>query len=80
MPALPSGPSSVAIDAEGRAEWRTVASASTLSVEGATAWRVFDADLAPVASGSGDASAVAVPAGGYIVLFGGPGTAVRLLR
>ncbi len=80
VPALPSGPSSVAIDAEGRCEWRTVASASTLSVEGAAAWKVFRADLAPAASGSGDATAVAVPAGGYVALFGAAGTAVQVVR
>ena len=80
VPALPSGPSSVAIDAEGRAEWRTVTGASPLAIEGAAAWKVFDAVLAPVASGLGDASAVPVPAGGYIVLFGPAGTTVRVVR
>jgi hypothetical protein len=80
VPVLPSGPSSVAIDAAGRAEWRTVASASTLSVEGAAAWKVFGADLAPVAAGTGASTAVAVPAGGYVALFGTPGTAVQVGR
>ncbi len=80
VPALASGPSSVAIGPDGRAEWRMVASASTLAVAGAKDWKVFDADLAPVASGSGDAPKVAVSAGGYVVLFGAAGTTVHIVR
>jgi CubicO group peptidase (beta-lactamase class C family) len=67
------GSAPVIIGPEGWATWRTVRKTSSLSTEGASAWKVYDADLAPVGAGDGDAVTVSVPAGGHVALFGPAG-------
>jgi hypothetical protein len=79
VPVIAAGPpASVTIGAEGWAEWRTVAAAGRVDVTGATDWKVYDQELAPVSAGSGPVTGQQVPAGGYLVVFGAPGTTVAV--
>ena len=78
VPVLATGANAVAIGSEGYAEWRSVAAASTLGVAGATAWKLFDAKLALIAAGVGNATTVAGPAGAYLEIFGAAGTHVTV--
>ena len=75
---LAAGAGTVSVGHEGYVEWRTLAAGGGVTTSGATAWKVLGADLALVAAGSGDASVVAVPAGGYLVLFGDPHDAIAV--
>lgn len=79
VPEISAGfPASVTIGAEGWAEWRTVATAGRVDVAGATDWRVYDEDLVPLSSGAGSVTRQHIPAGGYLVVFGSPGTTVAV--
>jgi hypothetical protein len=78
VPVLASGANVVTIGAEGYAEWRSVAAASTLGVAGAAAWKLFDAKLAVIASGVGNATSATAPAGAYLEVFGKAGTNVAV--
>lgn len=78
VPVLAGGTSDVAIGAEGYAEWRTIPAGASLALTGASAWKLFDADLAPLTEGSGDAAGVVAPAGAYLAVLGSPGTTARV--
>src|SRR5262249_30416032 len=69
---LSDGTSTVTIAADGYAEWRAVATASTpVDIEIVTtgAWRAYDPSFRPLANGSGDAEISLPPGSGlaYIV-------------
>ncbi len=67
---MPVGSSLVTIGAEAYAEWRRMSVASALSVSGASAWKLFDADLKLLDAGSTDLVGHSVPAGSYVLLYG----------
>lgn len=75
---LDPGSTSVQIGERGYAEWRRVPQAARVSIAGATAWRVFDADLTTISAGTDDPGVVDVPAGAMVLLWGDAGTAVRV--
>lgn len=67
----------VTIGEEGLAEWRRVPTAGMVTITGADAWKLFDAGLALLASGTGNGSPSA-PAGGYLLLYGSAGTEIAV--
>ena len=73
VPVLALGANTVTIGTEGYAEWRSVAAASALAIAGTDTWKLYDADLALVASGVGNAASVAATAGAYLEVFGKAG-------
>ena len=76
VPLLPPGTTAVTIGAEGYAEWGQVGPAATLAVTGASAWKLYDAEGAPLGAGTGDVSGLAAPAGALLVVFGAPADGV----
>ena len=72
--------SAVTIDGAGFAEWRQVPVAGSIAISGATAWKLYDPDLnvPPIASGSGDGTAIVATAGSYLMLFGSPNATVKV--
>ena len=50
VPALGAGSSTIIIGSEAYAEWRKLPASGTVSVSGATAWKLFDKDFALKAS------------------------------
>jgi len=84
VPVLPAGAtSSVAIGAEGYAEWRSVqlgGSPVQLSISGASAWRLYDKSFTTLTSG-GASGRPLVPSGtglAYLMLFGNRGGSVTV--
>jgi len=82
VPVLPRGATTaVPIGPERYAEWRSVqagASAVSVSVSGATAWRFYDASFLPLGNG-GATGEVVLPAGaglGHLMLYGTAGGSV----
>lgn len=73
--ALGSGSTAVTVGADGLAEWRSVPQPGSVSVRGASHWKLYDAELTPITSGSGDGTATA-PAGALLVVFGAAGNVV----
>ena len=78
VPALPVGDSAVTIGGEGFAEWRRLPVGGTVTMTGASAWKLYDAELKLLASGAGNGSAGAAPAGAYLLLYGAPDAAITL--
>ena len=78
VPVLTSGANSITIVEEGYAEWRSLSAAASLTIAGAVAWKLYDADLALVEQGVGNASAIAAPAGSYLEIFGTAGSRVTV--
>ena len=77
VPMLTAADSAVLIDDEGLAEWRKLAAAGSVTITGASAWKLYDADLKLLASGS-DGGPVSAVAGAYLLLYGAPNTAITL--
>ncbi|MCX5973506.1 MAG: serine hydrolase [Coprothermobacterota bacterium] len=80
VPTLAAGSSTVTIGSEGFNEWRTLPATSSVSIDGASEWRLYDADFKQIASGPGSGSAV-LPGSGtaaYLMLFGSPGATISL--
>lgn len=75
---LPPGRHTIRIGAQGYGEWREASRAGTVSVRGADAWYVYDADLAVLSYGYRRAVDVEVPAGGMLLVLGEPGAAINL--
>ena len=67
--ALVAGTNAVPIGDEGYAEWRTVPAQCVLSTTGATAWKLFDANLKLVPEGRNDATAHSATAGSRLLLY-----------
>ena len=76
--ALSVGGNSVAIGAEGYAEWRKLAAPGTLTTSGASAWNLYDKDFKLLKSGSGNAVTVSDPAAVYLTLWGPANGAVSV--
>ncbi len=69
---------SVAIGSRGFVEWRRVLTAQTVNLSGQSAWKVYDASLVPVDSGSAAPARVTLTADSYLVLFGAAGTVIAV--
>lgn len=78
IPSAAKGASTLAIDADGNAGWLRFPTAGSVTTVGADAWKAFDASFALVASGGGDAKAVTVESGGFLVLFGAPAKVIAV--
>jgi len=78
VPALPIGDSAVVIGGEGLAEWRQLPTAGSVTIAGASAWKVYGADLALLASSINHGDGSAVPEGAYLLLYGAPNATVTL--
>jgi CubicO group peptidase (beta-lactamase class C family) len=80
VPLLADGPSTVTIGDEGFSEWCKLPASGSVFINGASEWRLYDADFNQTASGTGNGSAV-LPGSGtaaYLMLFGLPGTTLTL--
>jgi len=78
-PQLAAGPNTVTFGAEGYAEWRLLPSAANVQIGAGTAWRLYDADLAVLASGTTfPAPASARTAGCYLLVFGAAGSSATV--
>ena len=78
VPELAAGANTVAIGAEGYAEWREIKDAATLHISDATAWYLYDDGFQKLAKGAGDPADVEAPAGAYLVLFGPASSSVSV--
>lgn len=78
IPLLAAGNSSVAIGSAGLAEWRQLPTEGTVTLTGASAWKLYDADLRLLTSGTGNGSTGIAPANAYLLLYGAPDTAIAL--
>lgn len=79
VPVLAAGDSAVIIDAEGLAEWRKLpTTGSSANLTGASAWKLYDADLTLLASGNGNGPTGANPTGAYLLLYGAPNAAITV--
>ena len=81
MPALAAGPNTVTFGAEGYAEWRSLATAGTLTIAagGATTWRLFDSEMTALGAGTTFPATVTAPqAGCYLLLFGPAGASTTV--
>ena len=74
VPTLEFGESLVPIGAEGYAEWRHLPAETRFSVAGASAIKLYNADFILQDSNSGKVDA----GGGYLAIFGVPGSAARI--
>lgn len=77
---ISAGPALVTIGSEGFAEWRKLPASGSISINNATAWRLYGSDFNQKASGKGNGSAV-LPGSGeaaYLMLFGVPGATINL--
>jgi len=77
---LPAGRSTIPVAGEGYAEWRKLPDSGSISIDNATAWRLYDSDFGQTASGEGNGSAL-LPGSGtvaYLLLFGTPGSTIDL--
>lgn len=77
---LGSGTTTVKIGADGYAQWRELPATSTLSVRGATAWKLYDAEFAPLAAGTGTKTGLRAPKGSLLVVFDAPNQTVTITR
>jgi CubicO group peptidase (beta-lactamase class C family) len=71
VPALAAGANAVTFGAEGYAEWRSLPTAAAVQISAGAAWRLYDATLAVLGSGTAfPATAQAPSPGCYLLLFG----------
>ncbi len=75
-PTATKGDTTVTIADGALAEWVGLPATGKVTTSGAAAWSTFDADLVPVASGPGDASALAPGDARYLVVFAAAGKKV----
>ena len=78
VPALAAGANTVTTGPEGYAEWRTVDSASLVTISTGAKWRAFGPELNVIAGGTAYPAEVEVPAGGYVCLFAPAGTSAAV--
>jgi len=77
--AVATGSSTVAIGADGFAEWRSLPSTGSIAISGETDWKILGADLSVVAYGRGDGRHLLSGSGvKYLMLFGNEGTSISL--
>lgn len=79
VPALAEGSNSVSFGDEGFAEWRVLPSAAGVQIDAGTAWRLYDAELRVVDSGSSfPATGYAPEPGSNLLLFGPAGSSATV--
>ena len=77
--ALMPGQSTATIRPAGFAQWRSLPSTGAITVSGATAWKIFGADLSLVAYGRGNGSAPLTGAGvKYLMVYGAMDSSISL--
>lgn len=80
VPAAPAGNSTVTIGSEAPAQWRKLPASGTVTVTGATAWRLYDPEFKLLSSGDGSGSS-ALPRQGtaaYLLVYGVAQTPIQL--
>jgi len=76
---LVAGENLVAIGAEGLAEWpKLPLIGASVTLIGASAWKLFDAELRLLASGNGDGNTGENPSGDSLLLYGTPDDVIRV--
>lgn len=77
---LAMGRTEVLITGDNVAEWRKLPATGSLSISGASVWRLFDADFRLLSYGRGDGNAVLPGTGDatYLMLFGKSGSGITL--
>lgn len=75
---LTPGTTSIRIGAQAYGEWREVARATRITVRGADAWFVYDANVSVVAHGKRAVADVRVPADGLVLVLGEAGDTVKV--
>ncbi len=78
VPALPQGVSTVAVGAEGFAEWRRLPATGSVTILGSSAWKLYDGGIELQRSGTGSGSVNVETAGSYLMLYGKPNTVILL--
>ncbi len=78
VPELTAGESSVVIGAEGFAEWRKIPTSGSLTINGASAWKLYAADLTLREAGQGTGNVSAVPVGAHLMVYGAPDATIRV--
>ncbi len=79
LPLLSSGVSTVTIGADGFAEWRSLPSSGSLSVNQAAYWFIYDDEFNELAAGIGSGTASFSGAGSkYLLLCGSAGTGITI--
>lgn len=78
VPAIVAGLSAVTIGSEGYGEWRRTPATGSVTVAGATAWVLFDADLgSPVfVDGTGSRPLPGRGSAAYLLVYGAAGTTI----
>lgn len=77
VPDVAPGTGTVTVGPEGLAQWRRMPIAGTVTIAGASAWKLYDAGLALLATGSGNGTAT-TPAGALLLLYGEPGREITV--
>jgi hypothetical protein len=76
---LAAGPSTVTIGSDGFTEWRALPASGSLTITGASAWVLYDAQLAVLASGTGaGAPTFSGSDTKYLALLGAAGASIDL--
>jgi hypothetical protein len=79
VPSLSAGQSTVTIGSDGFSEWKKVGTSGSITISGATAWKILDNNFARVASGTGDGNAsFSGSSNKYLMVYGGKGAMIRL--
>jgi CubicO group peptidase (beta-lactamase class C family) len=79
VPLSASDRTTVTIGRDGIGEWRRLSAAASLTVAGARAWYLYDAEFALLAWGLERGVVGAVPAGAYLLVHGAPNTAIMVI-
>ena len=80
VPMLVDGDNLVSTDGDGIAEWRSIASASRVTIDTGTRWRLYDASLNVVDGGTSYPATLTAPPGAYLCLFAPAGTNATVAR
>jgi len=78
VPSLATGGNAIAIGPRGLVQWYRVPNAASLTISGQSDWKLFDGDLALVASGGDAPVTTHAPTGAYVAIFGAPGTTAQV--
>ena len=78
VPSLATGGNAIAIGPRGLVQWYRVPNAASLTISGQSDWKLFDGDLALVASGGDAPVTTQAPTGAYVAIFGAPGTTAQV--
>ena len=79
VPVLAVGTAStVTIDAQAYAEWRKLPAGATVSIQGASDWKLYGADFQPLSAGSGSVTGLLAPAGAFLLLYAAANNTISL--